>query len=128
MRTIWTIIGVIVLIAIIVFIYNRTTITTKAAPLVAAPVVPPVKNISENTTTRETVIIRPVIIRNNYDCTSQAYIDSLGALRDDYLQKRVIWQNGINSNDPNTIQYRADVNAAYTLYYNEAIKCNLLQA
>ena len=125
MRTIWTVIGVIVLIAIVFWIYKRTMIVDK--PIYAA--LPPTQPIPsprrEETKTTETVVIQPVIVRDYTNC-GQTYQDGVVALYDVYRQKRVIYNNGINSNDPNTIQYRKDMNDAYNAYYVEGRKCNFL--
>ncbi len=127
MRTIWTVIGVIVLLIILVVIYRKATNKS----MMVYPKMPAIEPATQAKTvekTTETIVIQPVLVHDYTDCNSNSYIDNVLALRDDYLQKRVIWQNAINTNDPNVIQYRTDVNDAYTLYYNQAIKCNLLQA
>lgn len=128
MRTIWTIIGVIVLIAILFWIYKRTTVIDKPYKSIytALPSTLPMTSPKrEENKTTETVIIQPIIVRNPEDC-NQTYEDAVINLYDVYRQKRVIYNNGINSNDPNTIQYRKDMNDAYNAYYNEGRKCNFL--
>lgn len=128
MKTIWTVIGVIVLIAIVIFVYKK--MSTKPMSMVNTPVVPsgidPTKNLSTNTTSKiaNPVVIQPVYINTSgVDCNSQSYQDGVLALFDTYRQKRVIYNNGINSNDPNTIQYHKDMNDAYNAYLTEADKC-----
>lgn len=129
MKTIWTVIGVIVLIAIVIVIYKR--MNSKPMSMVTTPVVPsgidPTKNLSTNTTQKtptNTVVLQPVYVNTSgVNCNSQSYQDGVLALFDTYRQKRVIYNNGINSNDPNTIQYHKDMNDAYNAYLIEADKC-----
>lgn len=124
MKTIWTIIGVIVLIAIIVVFYRMAT-NKKSMVMQTTPVILPNNNTSANkieTITEKQTIIVPVVVRNPADC-NQAYQDNVLALYDIYLQKKVIYQNGIQTSDPNTIQYHKEMNTAYNNYYNEASKC-----
>lgn len=128
MKTVWTVLGVLIILIILVALYRRSQ--KDKTQTIVTPVVPttPVKNLSENTTQREVVtervIVQPVFIRNPYDCNRQSYRDAVLALYDDYRQKRVIYENGIATSDPNTIQYHQNMNVAYNAYYNEAKKCN----
>lgn len=127
MRTVWTIVGILVILIILVSLYKRYSKDKTPVTVITPPVTNPVKDISGNTTQREVVterVIVPVFIRTSSDCNKQSYQDAVIALYDVYKQKRVIYNNGINTNDPNTIQYHKDMNVAYNAYYNEARKCN----
>lgn len=127
MKTIWAAIGIIILLAIIFFIYKQGQ--KSANPSALNTFISGI-NPSKNTEVVERVVtqpvIQPVFITGYTDCNSQTYQDNVYNLRDVYLQKRVIWSNGIKTSDPMTIQYREDMNVAYNSYYQEAIKCNLL--
>lgn len=133
MKTIWTIIGVIVLIAIIILVYKKATANKNVMQVSMPSTIPtgvnPTKNLSTVTTQRDSssnVIIQPVpVIINNtgVDCNSQTYQNGVLALYDTYRQKRVIYNNAISTNDPNVFQYHQDLNDAYNAYLNEADKC-----
>lgn len=131
MKVIWSIVGIVLLIIIVSAIYNngkKTGVTTAGLSNVNNN--PPVDNNSKtnNKTFRDIISTiaqpQPVIIVNGLvDCSGDTYNNNLSALYDVYLQKRVIWQNAINT-DTNAIQAHADMDDAYNAWYKEAIKCN----
>lgn len=130
MKTIWTIIGVIVLIAIIILVYKKVSANKNVMQVSMPPTIPtgvnPTKNLSTVTTQRDSSsnTIQPVtiVVTPSVDCGTD-YQNGVLALYDTYRQKRVIYNNAISTNDPNVFQYHQDLNDAYNAYLNEADKC-----
>lgn len=125
MKVIWSIVGIVVLIIIFTAIYNNGK---KNTPAIVLPLPTSDNNRVVNNTFKEVItpqpVVQPVIVVNGLiNCNGQEYNDNLSALYDVYLQKRVIWQNAINT-DTNAIQAHTDMDVAYNAWYQEAIKCN----
>lgn len=129
MKLIWSIVGIVVLIIIIATVYKKGMGSSgTAATMLPAPVV------NTNTLARTAALpqqlpimpVQPVIIVDNLiNCSGATYQNNLSALYDTYLQKRVIWQNAINTNT-NAIQAHSDMDDAYNAWWQEKIKCPLI--
>lgn len=122
MKTIWTVIGLIVLISIIVIFYKMATKQKTSVSMMPST---PLKSndTTEKVVTEKQTVIVPVVVKNAYDC-GQSYKDNVLALFDSFKQKKVIYQNAISTNDPNVLKYHKEMNDVYNQYYNEASKCN----
>lgn len=127
MRTVWTIVGVLVILIIIFAVYNAGMKKSVVVPVQMAMATPtPVNPKTNNTITRDVIVEQPVqpiiIVTNGFNCNDVTYQTNLRTLYDAYLVSRVAWNAAIVSNT-NVAQARADMNAAYNTFWQERRKC-----
>lgn len=131
MKTIWAIVGILVILIILYVIYNKgkqTTNLVASKPAIVPPVATPVTPVPEVVTTvREPIpVYVPIVINNLADCNSPVYQNNLAMLLSDFRDKQTAYNNEINSGGPNGIALHSAMNIAYNAYLNERQKCQII--